>query len=421
MVVDLQGVARGAHLDGMIAGGLKALLEVGRRFVVGGNVERLLGGVAAIDQPLDRLTGALLMAEVLQGGLKFYGATDHGHGIQCAKSAHGQVLGRRLSEVDHDQGGGLGQGLALAEELGPGRFAQVRRPGVALQVGKEVDLDLMIGQPGVFAAGPLDQPRDGGDGGRQIGAGMDQFEVVDLFAHGRRVDSRRAHDHPRRRGHQNQREDVPLRTLLDDLGGQGLGPVEEGSLSGAIGHGIGAVDDQDAMGLPAAAQRQPGALQNRRLDDSQHHQHDQQRPQHQQQHLLQLQPPGLTLHRGQQIFHGRPGHLPIRAAVPQVDEDGRSRSQQPAEGQQAGQCEGKKRQQHSFQGPGAGDRGPGMRRPIGHSPKASSNPQSLIPNPFIAATPGKWTTRFRAIDRSAPARSRCGACGRLASAAAGND
>ena len=134
---------------------------------------------------------------------------------------------------------------------------------------------------GALAAGLVDKLADRAHRGRQVGAGVRQFQVVDFLADDAPPRRPAGHDHPRRRGHQHQREGVALRTLLDDLRGQLLGPVETALVGRPIGHGIGAVDHQHAMRRPAAAGRQRAAVQIR-LGHRQHHQHDQQRAEGQQ-------------------------------------------------------------------------------------------------------------------------------------------
>ena len=274
MIVDLQPVALRADLDGMIAGRLEAVRERDGLLAARGKVEHLLSAAAAIDQPLDSLAVSRLAAEVFHRGLEGDAAAGHRHGIDRPQAGDGEVLGPRLSQVDHDQRGGLGQGLALAAEILLGRLAEVRRPGGSLQVGEEVDLDLVVSQAGVLAAGPLDHSAHGGHRGRQVGAGVQQIEVVDFVAHGGGLRSRPAHHHLRRRRHQDQREDIARRTLADDPLSQLLGPVEEALLAAAIGHGIRAVDHQHAMRGLAAAEGQAAALQKRHGDHGQHRQHD---------------------------------------------------------------------------------------------------------------------------------------------------
>ena len=92
MVVQVQCVAFGADFDGAIAGRLGPIAESDRGLPAGGQIDRLRGAAAAIDEQLDRLTGPRLPAEVLQRRLDAKRLPRHGHWVGRVKVDHGRVF-----------------------------------------------------------------------------------------------------------------------------------------------------------------------------------------------------------------------------------------------------------------------------------------------------------------------------------------
>ncbi len=320
MVVDLQRVAVGAGLQHVVARRVETQgPEIDPRRAPGGHVDLLPVGAAAIDQQLDTLAVPLLSAEVLQFGVQAEAAAHGYDRLGRSEGREGQVLDRRLAHVDHDRLGGGRQLGALPAEAGRGGRGQSRGPRDPLQIGQEVDHVPV--QVGAVAVGSRQQLADFGQRGRQVGPGVLHLDVFDLLADGRRLEGRRAHHYPRRRSHQYQREGVAGGTLVHDAGRQLLGPLQPALVRGPVGHGIGDVDDQQAMGPPAGEHSRAGAL-DRRLGHRQHHQHDDQRAQRQQQPLLDANLARLPLQGRQQVFHGGPGCLLIPPPAEQVHQQG---------------------------------------------------------------------------------------------------
>ena len=158
VIVDVQGVARGADLDRMIARHVETVRKPDRRRSAGANVHFLLLDPPPVHQQFHRLTLAGLATEVLQLGLQLHAAADGHQRIGRAEAGDGQVFRRRLPQVDQEQHGRLGQLLGLLQELGRGGLRQLRRPGHALQVGEKVDF--MPDQPRILAPGAVDDLPD---------------------------------------------------------------------------------------------------------------------------------------------------------------------------------------------------------------------------------------------------------------------
>ena len=289
MVVDLQGVAFGADLDGVVAGRLRSGSEKAAEASppAGTSSDLLLrrGGRRPATRPPG---GSAAGGRSSSGGLEGDAAAHHGHGLDRPQAGDGEVLGRRLSQVDHAPARPPWPAAWLCRRKSSGgRFAQLRRPGGPLQVGEEVDLDWL--QPGVLAAGPLHQLSHGGDAwpaGRRRCASSSRLSISSR--HGAALEGRRAHHHPRRRGHQDQREGVALRALLDDPRGQFLGALEA-ALVGRRGRPSSRSRRSPARdgSPPPRLKASPLRSQKRLRHDGQHHQHDQERAQHQEQPLLQ--------------------------------------------------------------------------------------------------------------------------------------
>ncbi len=68
----------------------------------------------------------------------------------------------------------------------------------------------MLRQSWAVAAGRVEHLADLGQRGRQVGAGVQQLQILDLLANRFLFQPRRGHDHTRRAGHLHEREAVAL-------------------------------------------------------------------------------------------------------------------------------------------------------------------------------------------------------------------
>ena len=100
------------------------------------------------------------------------------NGSLAARRGDGQILAARLAQVDHDQRAPrcASRVQALRDSPRPVGVFQVGHPGVAAQIGEEIDL--LARQARIV--GRLQDLFDLDQRGRQIGAAVRQLEVVDL-------------------------------------------------------------------------------------------------------------------------------------------------------------------------------------------------------------------------------------------------
>ena len=103
-------------------------------------------------------------------------------------------------------------------------------------------------EPGAVAAGRVEHLADLAQRGDQIGAGVEQFQVLNFLADRFGFHHWCGHDHAGRTGHLHQRKTVARRALLHDPRGPLLGLLEARVAICRVGHGIGRIDHQHAEG-----------------------------------------------------------------------------------------------------------------------------------------------------------------------------
>ncbi len=278
----------------MIARRVEPIRKLDRRRFVRCDLDLFLTDPPAVDQKFNRLMGKRLAAETLQTDFQGHVAADDGQRVGRPQAGDGEVVGRRLAEVDDRQGGFLSQLGGLTPKLRRSSVGRRRRPRDALQIGEEIDLVPV--ETGILASDALDELANRGHRGRQIGDALRKLQPFDFLDDDARLQGG-GHHHPRRRRHHDQREGVALRTFLDDPPGHLFRQIESRFVGRLVGHRIRAVENQNVVGVSAGREGEARSL-GVGFGDGQHHQHDQQRAEGQQQPLIEQQPPRLPANGG---------------------------------------------------------------------------------------------------------------------------
>ncbi len=168
---------------------------------------------------------------------------------------------------------------------------------------------------------------------------MREFKGLDLTKEAAGLEGRPSDHYAGRYGEEEKRETIAFGTLLDDASSHFLGALEACLVTGAVPHGEGAIEHEDAVG-PLAARGGQSAPIDDGFRHGQHEEHDEEGSQSEQQPLLDVDPAAAVAHGCQQVLHGRPGHFAITPAAPEVDEEGRGGRCQPAEHRRADEFEG---------------------------------------------------------------------------------
>ncbi len=141
VVVDVQQIGAETHFDDVVARRVEAVSESDRRLLAGRHVDIAFLDAAAIDVKLDQVMIAGLRAKVCAPGrAKPTSRAVVANGASGERPVTARFSAWRLADVDHGQRralGECGQPLVVLRLVG---VLQVGHPGIAAQIGEEIDL-----------------------------------------------------------------------------------------------------------------------------------------------------------------------------------------------------------------------------------------------------------------------------------------